>query len=123
MRLFLVGTKSNGSRLAPPPPSAEELKQQEAIASQTVYGALATCVLLYLCMFSTMRPFGSHHLFAHTNPDTKSSSPRRRVRFQARVKQQNHEGQEDSAIVRRPWGHSETCMSTGCGVHDQVGRK
>ncbi|KAL1584754.1 hypothetical protein WHR41_06940 [Cladosporium halotolerans] len=37
---------------APPPPSAEELRQQEALASQTVYGALATCVLLYLSPFA-----------------------------------------------------------------------
>ncbi|EMC96801.1 hypothetical protein BAUCODRAFT_148355 [Baudoinia panamericana UAMH 10762] len=36
----------------PPPPSPEEIKQQEAIATQTVYGAVGMCVLLYLSPFA-----------------------------------------------------------------------
>lgn len=34
---------------APPPPSPEELRQQEAVANQTVTGMGIMCVLLYLC--------------------------------------------------------------------------
>lgn len=37
---------------APPPPSPEELQQQEAIAAQTVYGAGIMCVMLYLSPFA-----------------------------------------------------------------------
>ncbi|TKA73294.1 hypothetical protein B0A55_06077 [Friedmanniomyces simplex] len=36
----------------PPPLSAEELRQQEALATQTVSGALAMCVMLYLSPFA-----------------------------------------------------------------------
>lgn len=50
--IFQIRTDSTP---APPPPSREEVKQQEINASQTLQQAAAGCVLLYLCEFKRFR--------------------------------------------------------------------
>ncbi|RPB15626.1 hypothetical protein P167DRAFT_482451, partial [Morchella conica CCBAS932] len=37
----------------PPPPSAEEVRDQELVAKKSIQAVLGTCLVLYLCMHPT----------------------------------------------------------------------
>ncbi|KAF2478885.1 hypothetical protein BDY17DRAFT_305991 [Neohortaea acidophila] len=42
---------------APPQPTAEELREAEVTAQQTIVGAVSTCFILYMCRSTSMLSF------------------------------------------------------------------